>query len=233
MRLLKNLKNYKEIFSKEGIIILYALFILATFIALRLDMLWPSYVTIFRQQIPDFYIFGWMFNQVIGYLIVPLFIILLFKERPSDYGWQMKKIKTLWWWIIVVGPIIIFGMFFISRLEQLQKQYPMYKYSNSSLSLFIFYESMVIVLLLSWEFFLRGFMLFGLERKFGKFTILIQLIPFVLMHYTKPAVEIYSAIIGGLILGIISLQTRSFIPGWILHVILLSSLDVFIVLIPK
>jgi hypothetical protein len=204
MSLLKNIKNYKEIISKEGIIILYALFIIATFTSLKLDLLWPSSVSIFGQQIPGFSIFGWILNQATGYLIIPLLIILLFQERLRDYGWQVKNIKTVWWCVIIAGPIIILGMFFISQLEQIQKHYPIYRYSKSSLTLFIFYESMMIVLLLSWEFFLRGFMHFGLEKKFGKYTLLIQLIPFVLMHYNKPAVEIYSAVIGGLILGIIS-----------------------------
>jgi len=88
----------------------------------------------------------------------------------------------------------------------------MYRFSKGGLTLFILYESAAGVLLLSWEFFLRGFMLFGLEKRFGKTTVLIQLIPFV-----------------GFILGIISLRTRSFIPGLILHIVLLLSLDICIV----
>jgi len=221
--------NYREIFSKEGIILLYALFVLAAFISLRLDLLWPASVALCGLEIPDFTIFGWMFNQVIGYLLIPLFIIRLFKERPGDYGWQTKRVKSLWWWVILICPVIISGMFFVSQMDQFQKYYPIYRYGKETLVLFILYEFAVVALLFSWEFFLRGFMLFGLEKKFGKFTVLIQLIPFVLMHSQKPALEVYAAIAGGFILGVIGLRTRSFIPGLILHVVLLLSLDMWIV----
>jgi membrane protease YdiL (CAAX protease family) len=131
--------------------------------------------------------------------------------------------------VIVICPLIIFGMYFVSQLEQFQNYYPIYVYGRERPVLFILYEFAVVALLFSWEFFLRGFMLFGLERKFGKFTVLIQLIPFVLMHSEKPALEVYAAIAGGFILGVIGLRARSFLPGLILHIVLLLSLDMWIV----
>jgi hypothetical protein len=221
--------NYREIFSKEGIIILYALFVLAAFVSLRLDLLWPASVTLYRFEIPNFTYFGWVFNQVIGYLLIPLLIITMFRESPRDYGWRTKQVKHFWWWVILMCPVIILGMCFVSQMDQFQKHYPIYRYSRTDPVLFILYESAVVALLLSWEFFLRGFMLFGLERKFGKFTVLIQLIPFVLMHSQKPALEVYAAIAGGFFLGVIGLRTRSFLPGLILHFVLLLSLDMWIV----
>jgi heme/copper-type cytochrome/quinol oxidase subunit 2 len=221
--------NYREIFSEEGIIILYALLILATFTALRLDLLWPAAVRLFGREIPDFHLFGWMLNQVIGFLVIPIFMIFLFRERPRNYGWQTKQIKHFWWWVAGFCPVVVLGMYFVSQLEQFQNYYPIYRFGRANTFVFILYESAVVALLLSWEFFLRGFMLFGLEKKFGKTTVLIQLIPFVLMHSEKPALEIYSAIAGGFALGILGLRTRSFIPGLILHIVLLLSLDLWIV----
>ena len=58
--------------------------------------------------------------------------------------------------------------------------------------------------LFSWEFLWRGFMLFGLKEKFGYYSVLIQMIPFVILHNGKPAPEIISVIIGDIEQGILN-----------------------------
>ena len=79
----------------------------------------------------------------------------------------------------------------------------------------------------SWEFFWRGFFLFGLEEKFGAYAIFIQMLPFVFLHFGKPFGETITSIFGALILGMLALKTRSFIYGFILHFLMMFMLDVF------
>lgn len=78
----------------------------------------------------------------------------------------------------------------------------------------------------AWEFIWRGFMLFGLEKKFGYYSVLIQMIPFVILHNGKPFLETFGAIFGGIALGILALRTRSFYYCVIIHIGVMYSIDV-------
>lgn len=78
----------------------------------------------------------------------------------------------------------------------------------------------------AWEFIWRGFMLFGLEKKFCYYSVLIQMIPFVILHNGKPFLETFGAIFGGIALGILALRTRSFYYCVIIHIGVMYSIDV-------
>jgi membrane protease YdiL (CAAX protease family) len=69
----------------------------------------------------------------------------------------------------------------------------------------------------AWEFLFRGYMLFGLEKSIGKSAIFVQAIPFVLLHFGKPFLEMLACIPGGFVLGYVSYRTRSFLPCFIIH----------------
>jgi len=67
------------------------------------------------------------------------------------------------------------------------------------------------------EFLYRGFLLFGLKEKFGEASILIQTIPFVLMHLGKPEIETISTIITGILFGYVCLRGKSYWPAFFIH----------------
>lgn len=79
------------------------------------------------------------------------------------------------------------------------------------------YQAVQLFHMFTWEFFFRGYMLFGLEKKLGRASILVQAIPFAIMHYRKPPLEAYGSIFAGIFLGIIALRARSFLPCALLH----------------
>jgi membrane protease YdiL (CAAX protease family) len=69
-------------------------------------------------------------------------------------------------------------------------------------------------------------MLFGLEKKFGYYTVLIQMIPFVILHNGKPFLETFGAIFGGIALGILALRTRSIYYCIVIHIGVMYSIDI-------
>jgi membrane protease YdiL (CAAX protease family) len=73
-------------------------------------------------------------------------------------------------------------------------------------------------------------MLFGLKEKFGYYSVLIQMIPFLILHNGKPAAETFSAILGGIALGILALRTGSFFYGIIIHAGIMFTIDLVSVL---
>ena len=103
----------------------------------------------------------------------------------------------------------------------------------SSWQTFLPYQLAYGVYMFSWEFFFRGFMLFGLERKFGNYTLLIQTIPFAVMHYSKPLPEAIGSVIAGVLLGILALETRSFIYGAAIHWLVAMTMDIVAVTFPR
>jgi membrane protease YdiL (CAAX protease family) len=77
----------------------------------------------------------------------------------------------------------------------------------------------------SLEFFFRGFMLHGCRRRFGAYSIFAMTIPYCMIHYHKPLPETFSAIAAGVILGYMSLRTRSIWLGAALHIAVAWTMD--------
>jgi len=82
--------------------------------------------------------------------------------------------------------------------------------------------------LFAWEFFFRGFMLFGLEGELGWYAAIVQAVPFTLAHVGKPELETYSCIVGGTLIGLIGLRVRSFYPAFFIHWFIAVALDILV-----
>ena len=90
------------------------------------------------------------------------------------------------------------------------------------------YSLEAIVYLFAWEFLFRGFLLFGLKEKLKESSILIQMIPFVLLHFEKPGIEAISTIIMGIYLGYIVYRGNSYWPAFIIHLFINISFRAFV-----
>jgi membrane protease YdiL (CAAX protease family) len=77
-----------------------------------------------------------------------------------------------------------------------------------------------VVGLFSWEFLLRGFVLFGLLPRLGKAAIVVQMVPFMLMHFGKPELETVLCIPMGLYYGYVAMIGKSMIPAFVIHIII-------------
>ena len=83
-----------------------------------------------------------------------------------------------------------------------------------------YYCLKMAALLFAWEFFFRGFLLFGLKEKFQEKSIFIQMVPFALMHLAKPEAEALSTVVTGTLFGFIAYRSGSFWPAFIIHLML-------------
>jgi uncharacterized protein len=101
-----------------------------------------------------------------------------------------------------------------------------------------YYEMIQGFYLFCWEFFFRGFLLFGLARAryLGNFgAVIIQAAAFALLHWSvvpaasKPPAEIASAVVGGLILGWLAVRTKTFFYGFVIHWSISAILDILLV----
>jgi membrane protease YdiL (CAAX protease family) len=168
----------------------------------------------------------WFFLDSILYLIIPLaIIIVIFKEGVKDFGIIIGDSRT--GLIILLFSYLIFLplIYFLSISNNFSSYFPLMETSKDNIIVFIIYELFFLVFIFSWEFVFRGFMLFGLESKFGFYSIFIQMIPFAILHNGKPFIETFTAVFGGIFLGYLALRTRSIFYGFLLHALILVTFD--------
>jgi membrane protease YdiL (CAAX protease family) len=187
-------------------------------------------------------------------LFVPLVVILLFlRQSPVQFGLARgdRKVGLKWALIawIAMLPVLAFAAsrhsfiaYYGQSLAQVLGYAAPYPYSpffkpHFYLAGLVYYELATAFYLFCWEFFFRGFLLFGLAR--ARFigavgAILIQTIPFTLLHWSvvpgasKPPLEIASAFFGGIILGVLAWRTRSFVYGFLIHWAISVTLDLML-----
>lgn len=159
--------------------------------------------------------------------ILPLLSIkFIFKEKISDYGFTLgdKKFGLITSGIFFLVMIIV--VWIVSGSQTFAITYPQGGVKvRENLMIFILYEICILIYMLGWEFFWRGYMLFGLKSRFGYYAVFIQMIPFFILHKGKPEIELFASIFAGLILGVQAIRSRSFIYSWILHWLVMLSID--------
>ncbi|MCB9205830.1 MAG: CPBP family intramembrane metalloprotease [Ignavibacteriales bacterium] len=175
----------------------------------------------------------WFLFDFLLFIIIPIYIITLkFKENLKSYGLSFENKKVGFFYLVISILIFIPIIIFVSASENFAEYFPLMNSAKDEIIIFLIYECFFILFIFSWEFIFRGFILFGLEKKFGIYSIFIQMIPFVLLHSGKPFIETFASIIGGIILGYLALRTRSIIYGFLIHAFILITLDFISLLKP-
>lgn len=161
------------------------------------------------------------FSYVFYYMVLPVLVILfLLKDNPLQYGFGLGN-YMVWLKYVVVTIIVSVPLLLVaSRFSQV------YKYYGKGLDYYEFI-TLTVPTLLAWEYLLRGFLLFGLKERFDKASIIIQMVPFVLLHFGKPEIETLSCIITGLWFGWIAYRGKSFWPAFIIHIFINFIISVF------
>ena len=170
--------------------------------------------------------FFWFIGDFLTLFVMPVVIIKLFlKGRLNDYGLRAGDYKTGLKYSSVFLCIMILIVWFVSARTDFIQTYPQLNDVKYSWGIFFLFEAGVLLYMIAWEFIWRGFMLFGLEEKFGYYAVLMQMIPFLILHNGKPAAETFGAIIAGLALGILAMKTRSVLYCIITHAGVMFSID--------
>jgi membrane protease YdiL (CAAX protease family) len=165
------------------------------------------------------------------FVIPAITVKLWFKKPLSDFGFGLGNYKEGLKWLITI-PLLVAPLIFISsKMPDVRLEYPMAKSLLQDTSHLLLYETAYVLLYYTaWEFFFRGFLLFGLRERFGDFNaILIQTISSCLVHIGKPEGEIIGSIVVGIIFGIVALRTRSIWYVFLIHASIGVLTDLFII----
>jgi uncharacterized protein len=154
---------------------------------------------------------NWL-SSLIYFFVIPLFVItLLLRKKPLDFGLGLGNIRIWGVYVLVTCVALLPVLYFSSRLASFQSYYKIEHFS------FLSYFFKTAVYLIGWEYIFRGFLLFGLKDKFREGSILIQMVPFVLLHFGKPELETLSTILTGLYFGYLCYRGNSFWPAFLIH----------------
>ncbi|MCX8053761.1 MAG: CPBP family intramembrane metalloprotease [Armatimonadetes bacterium] len=173
-------------------------------------------------------------GNLIGLFWIPMLTILfLSREDPVRFGFTLGGSRKLWLAVgaLFVGLLIL--MVPVSRWAVFQDYYPIFRrYPEFARAfarypavspwseepwLMVFAEVSYGMYLFCWEFFFRGYVLFGLVRSIGWPAIIVQAAAFALLHIGKPIPEVAASFGAGIILGIMALNAKSFVPCFVLH----------------
>jgi len=169
----------------------------------------------------------WFIGDFFTFFILGSIIIKFgFKEKLSDYGLQFGDVKVGLSFSLLFLLVMIILVWFVSATPVFAEKYPHLLSAKSDWDTLFIYEAGMLLYMIAWEFIWRGFMLFGLEKRFGGYAVLMQMIPFVILHNGKPFLETFGAIFGGIALGILALRTRSIYYCVATHIGVMFSIDV-------
>ena len=151
-------------------------------------------------------------DRLVLFVLVPLLVIVFgFRDRPVRYGVRLGE----WRWglaLTLVGcalmtPIVLW---FATQPEGRLWYAP----SWSTLPDVLLTNAIDLT---SAEFLFRGFLMFALVRAIGPIGVLVATLPFVFSHLTKPELELFSTLAGGMAYGWLAWRTGSIVWGAIAH----------------
>jgi len=162
-------------------------------------------------------------------VFVPLAIIVfIIKRPPSAYGFRLSGISRhlpiYGGMYLVMLPVL----FIVSGFDTFESFYPFYSRAGEGGAAFWLYEVGYALQFVGVEAFFRGFMTFGLLRRFGWLAIPVMTVPYTMIHFTKPMPEATAAIVAGLVLGYLAVRSKSFVPGIFLHVGVAVTMDLLV-----
>jgi membrane protease YdiL (CAAX protease family) len=171
----------------------------------------------------------WGASSLVLRTLVPVAIVIwIIKESPRDYGFRIsgtaKHFPVYIAMFFVMLPVLVWA----SSFESFQIYYPFYDRAAEGGAAFWLYELGYGFQFVGIEAFFRGFLTFGLAKRFGLLGIAIMTVPYVMIHFGKPAPEAFAAIIAGLVLGYLALRSKSFVPGILLHVAVALTMDLLV-----
>ena len=189
----------------------------------------------------------YILGNLIGLIFVPMLAILLvFREEPGKFGLVPGSSRQAWYFVGAAFLAMLAGCVYASNLRVFQVHYPLFRlfpefaeaFSRYPLEnpwkvapwMMLYAEASYGLYMFCWEFFFRGYLLFGLSRSIGWWAVLVQAAAFCLLHLGKPPLEMILSFPAGIILGMLALNAKSFVPGFVLHWAVSVSLNVMVVM---
>ncbi|MBL8784474.1 MAG: CPBP family intramembrane metalloprotease [Deltaproteobacteria bacterium] len=160
----------------------------------------------------------WTTGALAFYFVLPAIVVRrVFGHRLADYGLTMRGFgKHLPFYLALflpVGGLVLV----VAASPDFQSKYPLYK-DFVGLGDLLAWELLYGVQFFALEFFFRGFLVHGVKDRMGVAGVVAMVMPYVMIHFSKPLYEAVGAIVAGTVLGLVSLRTGSIAGGVFIHI---------------
>ncbi len=186
---------------------------------------WPGFVTGEGQAAAYRFL-----SCLVLFGVVPAVLgLVVFRKPMGQWGVTLGRRRRTAMWVAVSLPAFIAMGALSATMPELRRVYPINPLASMSMAAFAAHAATYLLFYLGWEFFFRGFLLFGLEKELGAANaVLIQATMSAMLHIGDPAGEAFGGFAGGILWGVAALRTRSLLPGLVGHAALGLSLDWFL-----
>ena len=171
----------------------------------------------------------WGLASFVVRLLVPVAIIVwVLKRRPVEFGFRIRGIARHVPMFAAMYLVMLPVLIWVSSFASFRSFYPFYDRAGEGGTAFWLFELGYLFQFIGLEAFFRGFLTFGLLRRFGMLSIVVMTVPYTMIHFGKPMPEATAAIFAGLILGYMAVRSRSFVPGIFLHAGVAVTMDLLV-----
>ena len=179
---------------------------------------------------PELGAWAWWFGMqgITGFVVPALVLLLAFRWTPRRAGLGLGDWRLAGALALAYLPLVAVGTWVLSDGAGFQAQYPHLFSARDSWATFAVYEALFLFYWVGWEYLWRGFVLFGTAPAVGApLAVVVQTVPFAILHADKPAAEAYLSVLGGLALGALVWRCRSFWIAVPIHAAQMLLLDLF------
>ncbi len=170
----------------------------------------------------------WSAFKLVHYGLLPYLCLKLvlhsdLRSHGVHFVWEPKV------WLLYAGMLgVVLPLTYVaSGSASFLRTYPKYAGAGNSLGELLCWEAAYAFQFLMLEFFFRGFLTFALARYVGSLAVFVMVVPYAMIHLSKPLPECLGSIIAGSVLGTVALRTRSIYGGVVVHCAVAWAMDLF------
>ncbi len=168
----------------------------------------------------------WVAWILVGFLALPAALIALWPGlRFRDCNLSWRGFREHFWIYVGLFAAVFPVIYFVSWTPAFYSFYPMYAQAGRSWMDLLLWESLYAGQFVALEFFFRGFLVGGLGKRIGILAVPVSVMPYMMLHFTKPWPEASASVVAGFVLGWLAWKTKSIWGGVCIHCAVAASMD--------
>jgi membrane protease YdiL (CAAX protease family) len=168
----------------------------------------------------------WVLWIAISFAAIPAIVMACIPgKRPRDCNLSFRGFAEHFWIYIGLYLAVLPVIWIVSLTPDFYNFYPMYPWAGRSWSDLLMWEGLYVGQFVALEFFFRGFLVGGLSRHIGVLAVPVSVMPYMMLHFSKPWPEAAASVVAGFILGWLAWRLKSIWGGVCVHCAVAVSMD--------